>query len=66
MAKKTTRKLALRTETLRQLNNAELVAVRGGLGITTYTCYGDVNTRQTGSTDPKPVYDAYGNQISWG
>jgi hypothetical protein len=64
MAKKTTRKLALRTETLRQLNNAELVAVVGGL--LTGLCLGDANTKNSGSTFPVPVYDEYSRIIGWG
>jgi hypothetical protein len=65
MAKKTSRKLALRTETLRQLNNVQLSAVVGGVYNSTL-CDGNQNGGNSGSTFPKlPIYDQYTRIISW-
>jgi hypothetical protein len=53
MAKKTARKLALKRETLRQLNSDQLARVAGGY----YSgdCWGAVETKNLGSTIPSPV-----------
>jgi len=64
MAKKTTGKLALRTETLRQLSNTHLAAVAGAIASGT-VCLGDQNTRFTNSTDPHPIYDEYTRYVGY-
>lgn len=65
MAHKNTSKLALRKETLRQLNHDQLAHVAGGL-VSSTVCAADQNTRFTNSTDPKPIYDQYTRIIGWG
>ena len=64
MAHKSTSRLALRKETLRQLNHNHLAQVAGGL-VSSAVCIGDQNTRFTNSTDPKPIYDEYTRVIRW-
>ncbi len=51
---KTTRKLAVRKETLRQLNNNQLVQVAGG--VYSGLCYAQ-DTRQVNSTEPSGASD---------
>jgi hypothetical protein len=64
MAHKTTSKLALRKETLRQLNHNQLARVAGGL-ISSNICLADQNTRFTNSTDPHPIFDENTRIIGW-
>jgi hypothetical protein len=64
MAHKTTGKLALRKETLRQLNDNQLARAVGGL-LSSNICLADQNTRFTNSTDPHPIYDDATRIIGW-
>lgn len=67
MAHKNTSRLALRKETLRQLDHNQLAQVAGGL-VSSTICLADQNTRFTNSTDPSrvPIYDQATRIIGWG